>query len=468
MTEAPQEKIHIRKPKGHNISREEEYAGLNQLVKNVEAPFVLAVDGPWGSGKSLFIRQWIKSRDDTEGKTFLLDAWQNDYIDDPLVPLLELLTTATSADDESRSSIINKIKEIAPKVIRSSIRGGVKLATFGAIDTDEIQNIISSMVANTSADLVDDVIGSFTDQKASMQTLKDELASLVSADTGEGNVVIFIDELDRCRPDFAILMLERLKHLFDIEGLVFVVSTSTVDLANAVRGVYGPKYDGEKYLKRFFDVQYQLNTLPMADYIAGGCVELKICSKVSIAQGGNVDELVEHTAQTLSLFAHRHSVLFRDTNQFLSKLAVCVSIVEKPSVLQFRCLVTLLFCKEFLPDDYQNLIFELTPDKVTKSISKIYGDFNDNDTLGAGIRINCLSLIDIIRVSEELETGNAIVTAITTYYAQHGTASNGQGQPRNEADKLVYALNRLENHSELDDNIDQIISWVNITERISI
>ena len=69
---------------------------------------------------------------------------------------------------------------------------------------------------------------------------------------------VFIDELDRCRPSFAIELLEGVKHLFGIQGVCFVVSTNMAQLSESIKAVYGSGFDGYGYLKRFFDVEYSL------------------------------------------------------------------------------------------------------------------------------------------------------------------------------------------------------------------
>jgi hypothetical protein len=470
MTDSTRTKIRIREPQGLEISREDEYDGLNQLVNNVETPFVLALDGGWGAGKSKFIQQWILSRDE-DNKTFFLDAWENDYVDDPLIPLLELLTSSTDAPAARQS--ITKIKQIAPKLIKSTIRSSVRFASFGLVDTDEIESAISSVIANTSADLLDDVIDSFTEQKATIKLLKSELTAIVKSYSSERNVVIFIDELDRCRPDYAVLLLERLKHLFGIEGLVFVVSTSTSDLANAVRGVYGSSYDGERYLKRFFDVQYQINSLPMSEYIVNGCKELNIYSKISCGDSVTENNLSQNTADILSLLAQRHSVTFRDLNQLLAKLAICISTVQKPNFQQYHCLVTLLFCKEFLPNDYLDLTSELSAIKINKSIHKIYGALEVDERWEPGVFTNICHLI--FATVEKNEQREALLRGIRDYWANQEKVDDTDPRHRSLTPQIARLVTALENSLNEGVNagfftyeMDKIINFIHISARISV
>lgn len=79
--------------------------------------------------------------------------------------------------------------------------------------------------------------------------------------------VIFIDELDRCRPEFAIKVLEQTKTLFQQENIVVVYSTDITQLAHSLQGVYGPRFEGRKYLERFYDKRLELNPIKPADYL---------------------------------------------------------------------------------------------------------------------------------------------------------------------------------------------------------
>lgn len=80
--------------------------------------------------------------------------------------------------------------------------------------------------------------------------------------------VIFIDELDRCRPEFAVKVLEQAKTLFQQDNIVVVYSTDISQLANSLEGVYGPNFDGVKYLERFYDKRIELNPVKPADYLS--------------------------------------------------------------------------------------------------------------------------------------------------------------------------------------------------------
>ena len=87
---------------------------------------------------------------------------------------------------------------------------------------------------------------------------------------GEGEpqrpLVFFIDELDRCRPSFAIELLERVKHLFDVKNIVFVLSIDKKQLEAITAAVYGERIDALEYLRRFIDLDFYLPLPHTKDY----------------------------------------------------------------------------------------------------------------------------------------------------------------------------------------------------------
>ncbi len=77
----------------------------------------------------------------------------------------------------------------------------------------------------------------------------------------------FIDELDRCNPHFAIKLLERVKHLFEVPNIIFVLAVNIDQLQYAVQGFYGSSnIDGKQYLKRFIDIEYSLPAPNLEEY----------------------------------------------------------------------------------------------------------------------------------------------------------------------------------------------------------
>ena len=90
-----------------------------------------------------------------------------------------------------------------------------------------------------------------------MQEQVAEFLESLLAERGN-RLVIFIDELDRCNPAFAIKLLERIKHYFSNSRITFVFSVNVVELQHAIRNHYGSEFDASRYLDRFFDLRIDL------------------------------------------------------------------------------------------------------------------------------------------------------------------------------------------------------------------
>lgn len=109
---------------------------------------------------------------------------------------------------------------------------------------------------------------SFDGKEKSMVSLKENLEKLawnVNQESGDEKPLVFIiDELDRCRPDYAVRMLEVLKHFFVVKNIVFVCAVDKKHLEDSICGFYGSeKINASEYLRRFFDLEIGL---PLPDY----------------------------------------------------------------------------------------------------------------------------------------------------------------------------------------------------------
>ena len=218
----------------------------------------VAVDGKWGSGKTFFIKQCklvLDSLNDesysnqtseiieavaqgkTESlskisyKTVYFDAWKNDSDIDPIVSLSKSIATTTF-------NIKTKVKSLAFKAGEQLVR--ISVEKIAKIDISDILDILQ------------------TEEKIETE-FKKKLDSLIPED---GRLAIFIDELDRCRPTYAVKLLERLQHFFDNERITFVFSVNLYELKNTIQKLYGSNFNGERYLDRFFDF---VMTIPESD-----------------------------------------------------------------------------------------------------------------------------------------------------------------------------------------------------------
>ena len=222
---------------------------LTRVVKGHTESLVVGLHGAWGSGKTFFLKRWQKELE-TEGiESIYFNAWEDDFYSDPLVAIVGQLSVHFE-ENEKYKKITKEIKELATNLITKAALTSVK--SFTGLD-----------VEGALEKAADKTFEAYTSQRESREKLRSQLEKLskkVRTETGTP-LVFIVDELDRCRPTFAIELLERVKHIFDIPSMVFVFGINREELCNTITSVYGD-IDSDVYLRRFFDLDL---LLPPAD-----------------------------------------------------------------------------------------------------------------------------------------------------------------------------------------------------------
>ena len=256
------------------LNRNASIERLTSLVKSTEQPFVLSVEAPWGWGKTTFIRMW-KAHLELKGHTCLLfNAWQNDFVDDPLVAFIGEITKLIEKEkkelnsDEPIKQYLGEVKKIGAGVLRKALPVLVKVATQGVLNEEALKNVAAALTEQKGdvADFISELAKERLDKYEkeingikSFRTNLEKLAEQIVTKKGSSSpLVFFIDELDRCRPDFAIALLERIKHLFNVPRVVFVLSVDRAQLNESVKALYGLNANPDGYLRRFIDLAYSL------------------------------------------------------------------------------------------------------------------------------------------------------------------------------------------------------------------
>jgi len=249
----------------HNIPKHDDKIGISkevqsfcELVNELVTPVTIAINGKWGTGKSKFVElciQYFERKKDTgereqpEILPIYINAWENDYSEDPLVILLANLLNTARENHLIEDELDKKIRKEAGRLFKVGLPALLKLATGGLF------NIRSEDLDSVIEKYSESVLDEYYKEKESLDQLKTLLNDLISSPR---KVIVFVDELDRCTPLFAIKMLERVKHLFEIENVIFVFSVDKIQLSAAISKVYGSEYDSTGYLWRFFNLTYEL------------------------------------------------------------------------------------------------------------------------------------------------------------------------------------------------------------------
>ncbi len=237
------------------LGRREAVDTLTHLVGNLEGPCVLAVDAAWGAGKTTFLRIWAQHLRDQGFPVVQFNAWETDFSEDPFVTLSTKPTEGLrKCAGEPLGGKIDAISEAAKDVLRSVAPGAIRLAAAALpIVGVELGKVFSAYAEEklSQHQKAGEAVGKFTD-------VLQDAANTLSEERKGRPLILMIDELDRCRPSYAVELLEVAKHLFSVERIVFVLAVNRDQLAHSVRALYGSDFDAEGYLRRFFDVDFRL------------------------------------------------------------------------------------------------------------------------------------------------------------------------------------------------------------------
>jgi hypothetical protein len=210
------------------------------------------------------------------------------------------------------------------------------------------------------------------------------------------NLVIFIDELDRCRPTYAIELLERIKHLFNIKRLVFVLSTDTEQLSHSICAVYGNNFDAKKYLNRFIDLDYLLKEPDLKMYIKNRFQSLWIHETKTLKEKDEIEETNLSLIDLINFFAKRLDLDLRSVNLMTTRLVLILLTFSKlcrVSKLDEIAILTLLFLRQYnyeLYKKYQTSQSEI--EEIIKFLTQkvTIKELSQNDQTNY---INCLKKI---------------------------------------------------------------------------
>ncbi len=217
------------------LGRQEIAKRLTGIVQGQAAPFVISVDGRWGTGKTFLLKRWRQA--------LYYNAWEDDFAGDPLLSIVGQLS-----EHLDKTPLLQRVIDCIPSLVRIGLSAAVSART-GVSVTD--------LPGGQQAPGND--IASYLEKRDARDQLKESLAALakdVRKNTGQP-LVFIIDELDRCRPTFAIELLERVKHIFDVPNIVFVFGVNRSELLKSLQSIYG-KIDAGTYLRRFFDMEFVL------------------------------------------------------------------------------------------------------------------------------------------------------------------------------------------------------------------
>lgn len=266
----PKFNIDQSNPFANDLLNREDFADkLTNIIIANKDELVIALDGQWGEGKTTFINMWQVKLESDGFPCIYIDAFKIDYTEDAFVPIAfeidNFIKNALGEKDKSREEFFEKTVEVSKRLLLWTGKVGLKALTLNAVGESEIESLYK--VTDDIAEDVSEQFNNFAEEKflahqntkslfESYQDALSKIAATLSQD--EKPLVIIIDELDRCRPKFAVQILEKIKHFFSVENVVFVLSVNQEQLEHSIKAEYGIGIDANTYLQKFVDIKATL------------------------------------------------------------------------------------------------------------------------------------------------------------------------------------------------------------------
>lgn len=250
---------------GDLLSREDFGDGLSNLISFGSGTGVVLIDGGWGSGKTTFLNMWTQRAREQGNVIVMVNAWDGDYRGNPLEYIADQLATELEKHIPPNFMIrlVNRMRGFFAPILSPILRT-LKAGTKAAAPSDGGASWVATLALQELVQSLHDVIRSPAAAIGRLENLRRQLQQTAKSLRNTRNqgqrprFVVVIDELDRCRPDYAVRFLETIKHVFEVKHVTFVVAANTAELAHAMKRVYGEGFDGKGYLERFFDISLRL------------------------------------------------------------------------------------------------------------------------------------------------------------------------------------------------------------------
>lgn len=340
------------------LGREPVIRSLTSLIESDFELNVLAVNASWGMGKTTFVEMWKKYLDSKDIPNLYFSAWEDDYSNEPLIAILGEIQNYIKQNQTIGARAEEIFVETIKKIAKIGIKGSWELAKgflqqkcgdgydiFVKIACEEFENSVKN----------------YPKEKILLKEIKDNIKQIFQQITDK-KFVIFIDELDRCRPLYAIELLERVKHLFGTSGVVFVLSIDKEQLGESIKSQYG-NIDTNQYLKRFFDLEYHLSVTHTKQYQAFLYESIKI---------NNFCESYEDEINLIAIeiISNYKKLTLRELKQFFNQIKIIISSNKKiyedrefgNFATQVAIILVLIEIEKLSKSEFEKVTHDLTND----------------------------------------------------------------------------------------------------------
>ena len=242
---------------------------INLCENSPEKNLVLALDDQWGEGKTTFVQMMKGQIEKDCGDKFnaiYFDAFENDFHSDPFISISAEFYSLIEKKDSKLEKFKDSFVKITKKVGAATLIGGLKAvintSSLGLVNGDKVVDASVEAAKNASENLTSSLeqyiqkkITTANEEKKDISTFKATLSEM-HIESGKKTIFI-IDELDRARPDYSLDLLEKIKHLFSVEGVVFLLVMNRAQFEKCIEKRYG-YIDSSAYLNKFINFYFTL------------------------------------------------------------------------------------------------------------------------------------------------------------------------------------------------------------------
>lgn len=341
------------------------------LKSKHENGYVLNLNAEWGAGKTTFLKCWYNQLR-KEHPVVYFDAWKSDFTKDPMLALMDAfhqqLISELSTNQKLLHSFLSKGSHFIKSALPSLLVGYLK-NKGGMNSEDSLLTSASETFDISEGDLSDalkDTMKAMLNQKKRVDGVDDfkgvlvELSEVYTAANPKSSLPVFvlIDELDRCRPTYAIEVIECVKHFFNTKNFIFILATDTNQLQHSIKSIYGSNFDSLTYLSRFFNNSATLPAPNKKEYI-----EMTIKSYLIN------EELHEKVLDLIDSILEWHLISsLREIQKTINIVDIAISQSKSYSLIS---LILFSLLKRRYPNHYEEL--------MNVNINPYYGKFRTND-----------------------------------------------------------------------------------------
>ena len=376
---------------------------LTPVIASVGQPFVISLQSPYGTGKTFFIHCWRHDLRSQGYRTVYFNAWETDFSHDALFAFMVALKRQfeEAGTKKTKEKIRKRFTELAKRAGGLLRHRALPILLKGlarkSLGDETVKEVIEAFGA--SEEEVADLVGTIAEEglhaqemaETSLKAFKDYLQEVVNeltkaeTDPKKKKIIVFVDELDRCRPTYAVEVLECIKHLFSVEGLVFVLAVDDSQLQNAIASVYGPNIDGDEYLRKFVDWRFNLPEPPARVFAKFLYQRFKLAETGKFNQQSDFYDL-DALARGFGFFAEGLGLSLRQQEQCFTQINLAVRSLgerENPLADSLGCFAVV---RSVFPDHYhacckgeediESFIALLEPSLKSLSFRGFYGSWD--------------------------------------------------------------------------------------------